>query len=120
MHMIPDIVTVTVDRPMGSTHPVHGALHYPINYGYVKGILAPDGEDQDAYIIGIDRPVPAFTGRLIAIIHRANDIEKKWVVAPDHILFDINQIRALVQFQERYFASTISMIPHHTEHNNDR
>lgn len=41
-------VTVTVDRPLGSYHPEHKDMYYPINYGYVEGIMAPDGEEQDA------------------------------------------------------------------------
>ena len=28
------IVTVKVDRPMGSRHPRHGFI-YPVNYGYI-------------------------------------------------------------------------------------
>ena len=47
--MLGDIVTVTVDRPLGSCHPNHSDLYYPVNYGYVKGVIAPDGEEQDAY-----------------------------------------------------------------------
>lgn len=62
-------------------------MHYPINYGYIEGIIAPDGEEQDAYIIGVDEPVKEFVGRIIAIIHRNNDIEEKWVVAPQNMLF---------------------------------
>ena len=31
-------VTVTVDRPLGSYHPEHKDMYYPINYGYVEGI----------------------------------------------------------------------------------
>lgn len=32
--MIGKIVTVTVDRPLGSCHPEHKDIYYPINYGY--------------------------------------------------------------------------------------
>ena len=42
--MIGEIVTVTVDRPLGSFHPEHKDMYYPINYGYIEGIIAPDGE----------------------------------------------------------------------------
>ena len=38
-------VTVTVDRPLGSFHPEHKNMYYPINYGYVEGIMALDGEE---------------------------------------------------------------------------
>ncbi len=67
--MLGRIVAVTVDRPMGSFHPKHKDIYYPINYGYIEGIIAPDGEEQDAYILGVDKPVDKFTGKVIAIIH---------------------------------------------------
>ena len=44
-------VTVIVDRPLGSYHPEHRDMYYPINYGYVEGIIAPVGEEEDAYIL---------------------------------------------------------------------
>ena len=68
--MIGDIVTVTVDRPLGSCHPKHKDIFYPINYGYIEGIPAPDGEEQDAYILGVNKAVEKFTGKIIAIVHR--------------------------------------------------
>ena len=81
--MLGKIVKVIVDRPMGSYHPEHKDMYYPINYGYVEGIIAPDGEEQDAYILGVDKPVKEFVGKIIAIVHRLDDIEDKWVVAPE-------------------------------------
>ena len=78
---IGDIVKVIVDGPLGTYHPEHKDLYYPINYGYIEGIMAPDGEEQDAYILGVNKAVDSFTGRIIAIIHRLDDIEEKWVVA---------------------------------------
>ena len=108
--MLGSIVTVTVDRPMGSYHPEHHALCYPINYGYVGGTCAADGEEIDAYIVGVDRPLKQYTGRVIAIIHRLNDVEDKLVVAPDGVLLDKEQITALTAFQEQYFDIDIEMI----------
>lgn len=105
--MIGEIVTVLVDRTMGTYHPKHKELYYPINYGYVEGIMAPDGEEQDAYILGVLEPVKTFTGRVIAVIHRTNDIEDKWVVAPEGITFTMEEIREQVDFQEQYFESEI-------------
>ena len=105
--MIGDIVKVTVDRPMGSYHPKHKDMHYPINYGYIEGIMAPDGEEQDAYILGVDWPVDEFKGKIIAIIHRYDDVEEKWVVAPEGKTFTVDEIKAQVDFQEQYFNSEI-------------
>ena len=107
--MIGDIVKVVVDRPLGSYHPEHKDMYYPINYGYIEGIIAPDGEEQDAYIIGVDEPVKEFIGRIIAIIHRNNDVEEKWVVAPQNLLFTKEQIWEKVFFTEQYFDSEIIM-----------
>ena len=107
--IIGTIVKVTVDRPLGSYHPEHPDIYYPINYGYIEDILAPDGEEQDAYILGVDVAVKEFTGTIIAVIHRFDDVEEKWVVAPDGVLFTREQIAELVRFQEQYFKSEIVM-----------
>lgn len=107
--MIGKIVTVTVDRPIGSYHPVHKNLYYPINYGYVKGIIAQDGEEQDAYVIGVDVPVKEYNGKVIAVIHRNDDVEKKWVVCPEDRTFTKEEIEEIVRFQEQFFDSIVIM-----------
>ena len=107
--MIGKIVKVIVDRQLGSYHPKHKNIFYPINYGYVEGIIAPDGEEQDAYIIGVDVPVKEFTGKVIAIIHRYNDIEEKWVVASENASLTKNEIIEQVNFQEQYFKFELKM-----------
>lgn len=66
--MIGQIIKVTIDRPLGSFHPNHPDIYYPVNYGYVEGIIAPDGEEQDVYVLGVDEPLKEFTGRVIAVI----------------------------------------------------
>ena len=105
--MIGDIVKVTVDRAMGTYHPEHPDMYYPVNYGYIEGIMAPDGEEQDAYILGVEEPLNEFTGKIIAIIHRNDDIEEKWVGAPVGMWFTEDQIMKQVHFQEQYFDSKI-------------
>lgn len=107
--MIGKKVTVKVDRPMGSYHPEHKDIFYPINYGYVEGIMAPDGEEQDVYLLGLEEPVEEFTGIIIAIIHRYDDDEEKWVVAPENMTFSAEEIERQVHFQEQYFKSEIRM-----------
>lgn len=105
--MIGKIVTVIVDRPLGSYHPKHKELYYPINYGYVEGIIAPDGEEQDAYLLGVDEAVECYIGRVIAIIRRKDDIEEKWVVAPEGYSFTKEEIEEQVRFQEQFFDTEI-------------
>ena len=107
--MIGTIVKVMVDRPLGSYHPKYKDMFYPINYGFIEGVIAPDGEEQDAYILGIDEPVEEFSGVVIAIIHRFDDVEEKWVVAPENLNFTVEEIKNKVHFQEQYFKSEIRM-----------
>ena len=107
--IIGTIVKVTVDRPLGSYHPEHPDIYYPINYGYIEDILAPDGEEQDAYILGVDVAVKEFTGKIIAVIHRFDDIEDKWVAAPHGMSFSKEEIAEAVIFQEKYFKTEIIM-----------
>lgn len=102
-------VTVIVDRPLGTTHPNHKDIIYPVNYGYIENIFAGDGEEQDAYILGVDKKVDTFSGTVIAIIHRLNDIEDKLVVAPNKKRFTSREIEEKVHFQEQYFETEIIM-----------
>ena len=107
--MIEDIVKVIVDRPLGSQHPQYKETYYPINYGFVEGIMAEDEEEQDAYILGVDVPVKEFVGKIIAIIHRYDDVEEKWVVVPRNMSYTKEERKKQVEFQEKYFKSKIIM-----------
>ena len=100
------MVTVQIDRPMGSRHP-SGGFVYPVNYGYIQGVPAPDGEDLDAYVLGIFEPLGRFTGECIAIVRRVDDLEDKLVLVPKGKSYTDEQISALIEFQERFFKSNI-------------
>lgn len=97
--------TAVIDRPLGSYHPRHPDLYYPVNYGYIPGIIAADGDEQDVYVLGVSVPVETFTGELIAVIRRRDDVEDKWVLAPQGMRFTAEEIMAQVNFQEQYFDS---------------
>ena len=45
-------VDVKVDRLLGSVHPKHSDIIYPINYGYIQVVLGGDDEEQDVSILG--------------------------------------------------------------------
>ena len=100
-------VDVTIDRPLGSKHPEAGFI-YPVNYGFLPNVSAPDGEDMDAYILGVFKPLETFTGRCIAVIQRSDDDDDKLVVAPDGKDYSDEQIFALTEFQERFFESSVT------------
>lgn len=102
-----DTVRVIIDRPKGSVHPKHKNIFYEVNYGFIPNIFAPDGEEQDAYIIGVSEPLKEFTGKVVSIIHRRNDVEDKWVVAPKDMSFTKEEIWEAVKFQEQYFEIEI-------------
>ncbi len=99
-------LTLHIDRPLGSRHPTHG-FFYPVNYGSLPHTLAPDGEELDAYLLGVFDPVQTFTGVCIAIVHRLDDEDDKLVVVPEGKSYTNDQILALVEFQERFFHSVL-------------
>ena len=99
-------VTVKIDRPMGSRHPKHD-FFYPVNYGFVPNTTSGDGEELDAYLLGVFESVETYTGKCIAIIHRTNDNDDKLIIAPKDKSYTSDQIRALTEFQERFFKSEI-------------
>ena len=105
--MIGKIVRVVVDRPLGTHHPEHNDIYYSVNYGYVPDLIAPDGEEQDAYVLGVDVPVSECIGKVIAILHRVDDVEDKLVVAPEGLSFTKKEIMEQVSFQERFFTTKI-------------
>ena len=99
-------VKVVMDRPMGSKHPKWNFI-YPINYGYVPNTISGDGEELDAYIVGIFEPVEEYEGKCIAAIHRLDNDDDKLVIAPEEKIYTKQQIEALVEFQERFFEHEI-------------
>ena len=101
------LVDVKIDRPRGSRHPEHGFI-YPVNYGFVPGVAGQDGEELDAYVLGVDEPVERFTGRCIAVIQRSDDADDKLVIVPGGESFTDEQIRYLTAFQEQFFESSIT------------
>lgn len=96
------IVTIKIDRKFGSKHPKHGFI-YPVNYGYVPDTISGDGEELDAYLLGVFEPIEEYTGKCIAIIHRTNDNDDKLVVVPESKEYSDDAIEALVEFQEQFF-----------------
>ena len=100
------IVNVEIDRPLGSKHPKHGFI-YTVNYGFVPNTISGDGEELDCYVLGIFEPLKEFTGKCIAVIHRTNDNDDKLIIVPENITYSDDQIRALTEFQERFFENEI-------------
>lgn len=101
-------VNVIIDRKLGSKHPKHPKHNfiYPVNYGYIPDTISGDGEELDAYILGVFEPVEQYEGNVIELIHRINDDDDKLIVSNNRNYSD-DAIRALTEFQEQYFESVI-------------
>jgi len=105
--IVNSFVKGTIDRPLGSSHPDYPDLIYPVNYGYVDGVIAGDEEEQDVYVLGTDKPLERFEGKVIAIYHRMNDSEDKWIVSLDGRDYTDEEILAAIHFQEQYFIGEL-------------
>lgn len=96
-----------MDRPLGSRHPDFPDTVYPVNYGYVEGVFAGDGEEQDVYILGTDKPLQRFEGTVIAVWRRLDDCEDKWVVSLDGRRYSDDEILQAIRFTEQYFRGEL-------------
>lgn len=99
-----------IDRPIGSVHPKHGDIIYPINYGYIPNVFGGDGEELDVYLPGVAEPVSEYTGKIIAVVHRHNDAEDKLVMVPEGMSYTAEEIAGAISFQEQYYNSEIEII----------
>lgn len=103
-------VDVEIDRPIGYVHTKGSkTLVYPINYGYIPGVLGGDGEELDVYVLGPNEPVESFRGQIIAIVYRRDDVEDKLVAAPEGVSYTRDEITAALHFQEKYYDSYLEL-----------
>ena len=108
--MIQKHVHVIIDRPLWTYHPKHKNIFYTLNYWYVEGVMWWDWEEQDVYVMWVDKPLETFDWDVIAIIHRADDVEEKRVVALEWMKFSEKEIAEQTAFQEKFFDSTIELL----------
>lgn len=104
-------VRIEIDRPIGYVHRKgeDKTLVYPINYGYIPGVMGGDGEELDVYLLGVDHPVKEYTAKIIGIIYRENDVEDKLCAAPAGMEFSAEEIAEAVHFQEQYYVSRVEV-----------
>ena len=104
-------VDIKIDRPIGYVHKKENyCLIYPINYGYIPGVLGGDGEELDVYLLGVDKPVTEYRAKIIGIAHRENDVEDKLIASPIDKVFYQNEIAEAIHFQEQYYKTTVESI----------
>ena len=104
-------IDAEVDRPIGYLHRKGDKeLLYPVNYGFIPGVLGGDGEELDVYLLGVNEPVAEYNAKIIGIAHRENDVEDKLIAAPEGKVFYQNEIAEAIHFQEQYYKTYIESI----------
>jgi len=105
------IVEVKIDRPLGSKHPKHDFI-YKTNYGFIPETTASDGDEIDAYVLGVNKPLKTFKGKVIAVIQRINDDDDKLIVVPGKMNFsneEMAELNLLTQFSDQVLIHKISL-----------
>jgi inorganic pyrophosphatase len=73
-------------------------------------VLGGDGEELDVYLLGVEQAVSSYTGRIIGIVYRANDVEDKLIMAPMGDCYTAEEMMRAVLFQEKYYDTTVRAI----------
>ena len=106
--MLGQKVHIVIDRPVGHVRRT-GAYEtvYPVNYGSLPGVPGGDGEEQDAYLLGVSEPVAEADAVVIGVVRRKNDAEDKLIAAPESMTFTKEEMAEAVRFQEQWFDTEI-------------
>lgn len=100
-------VTVKIDRPIGYVHQKKGyTLTYPVNYGYIPGVIGGDGEELDVYLLCVDEPVEEYYARIIGAVYRKDDNEDKLIAAPDGTVLSIEEVESMMHCSFMLHASS--------------
>ena len=102
-------IDITFDRPLGSVHPRHSDMVYPVNYGFVSGTKAGDGMEIDVYYLSSTQPLEAITATCIGYVHRFDDNEDK-LIATDGEVPSVEEIEKALEFQEKWFKHEIILV----------
>ena len=58
-------------------------------------------------MFGAHEPIKTFTGKVIAVYHRLNDCEDKWIVSINGAAPSKEDILRTIEFQEQYFMGEL-------------
>ena len=112
--MIGSKVTMYVDRPLGSTHPKHKDIVYEVNYGYIKEIIALDGDYQDAYLLGVDKSVQSYEGIVYAIVRQSGapyHVQDRCFLCKKELKFYKERREEVVDLVKRADFTTLQQLP---------
>lgn len=99
-------INITFDRPLGSVHPRHADIVYPVNYGFVPGTKAGDGMEIDVYYLSADKPLKEASAICIGYVRRLDDNEDKLIATAGEIP-TIDEVEKQLEFQEKWFKHEI-------------
>lgn len=103
-------IDVEIERPIGYVHHKNSqTIVYPINYGYINGVLGGDGEFLDVYIVGVNEPISSFHGKVIGIVYRRDDVEDKLIACPLDMTFSKEEIEKAISFRESFYDSYVEI-----------
>lgn len=101
-------VNIEIDRPIGTLHPKRENIYYPINYGFVPGLMGGDDEEQDVYVIDSKVKKKSAKVKIIGIVMRLDDVESKWIgVEDENLSYSKSEIESIINFQEQYYETFI-------------
>ena len=93
-------VNVIVDRQLGSKDAVSDYT-YEVNFGFVPNTVALNGDEIEAYVLGVKEPIDGFKGQCGAVLRRVDNSGDKLVVWPSDMTFSNEEIQTLTAFQEK-------------------
>lgn len=101
-------ISIEIDRPVGTVHPKRENIYYPINYGFVPGLMGGDNEEQDVYVIDSKLAKLKTEVKIIGILMRIDDVESKWIgIENDNRSYSKIDIESIIRFQEQYYKTII-------------
>lgn len=103
--MIGKEVVVYVDKPIGYQEENNGT--YSINCGYLKQYLNHLEEKQEAYVLGVNKPVNTFKGKVIGIVNRKDDNRDILLIAPKNSKMKTSDINKSIYFKEKNYNHKI-------------
>jgi len=99
-------VKVIINHQLGTHDIQEHNIWYPVNYGHIAD-AREDGVKPEVYLLGIYEPVSEASGIVIGLVLRIDGNEDKLVVAPEGRSYTVEQVQAMVAFQERFFTSRV-------------
>ena len=101
--MIDKDVKVYIDSALENKHNRNDNSIYSVKYGYIKEIKSLDGDYQKAYVIGANKEIDEFYGKVIGIINRTDTKEFKLIVIDKNSLFSDIEIENIVSSEEKRY-----------------